>query len=81
MNVVYPESMVVVAKTCGCKERQKVTYEVAEESHKLCLDKKDILQAEIEACEKLLSYVRDESERAIVIKEIVDLKTALDLLP
>jgi hypothetical protein len=81
MNVVYPESTVVVAKTCGCKERQKVTYAFADDPHKLCMDKKDILHAEIEACEKLSRYVSDESERAIVLKEISELKTALDLLP
>jgi hypothetical protein len=81
MNVVYGESTGLVAKTCGCKQRQKVTYSFVDETHDLCIDKKDIIQAEIEACEKLLRYVSDESEKAVVAKEIEDLKTALDLMP
>jgi hypothetical protein len=83
MNVVYPQENVVIAKTCGCKEnnRSKVTYAFSEEFHSLCMDKKDIIQAEIEACERLLKYATSESERAVVEKEIADLRIALDLMP
>jgi hypothetical protein len=81
MNIVYPESAAVLAKTCRYKDKRKVAYTFADESHNICMDKKDIIQAEIEACEKLSRYVIDESERAVVAKEIAELKTALDLLP
>jgi hypothetical protein len=83
MNVVYPQENVVIAKTCGCKEnnRNKVTYAFSEEFHSLCMDKKDIIQAEIEACERLLKYATSESERVVVEKEIADLRIALDLMP
>jgi DNA-binding protein YbaB len=83
MNIVYLEENPVIAKTCGCKEknRQKITYAFSEEFHSLCMDKKYIIQAEIEACERLLKYAMNDSERAVIEKEIAELKAALDLMP
>lgn len=49
--------------------------------HSLCLDKRDILLAEIGACEMLLRACRDEGDRRAVEKEIAELKMALDLMP
>jgi hypothetical protein len=82
MNIVYPEENPITAKTCGCREknRQKVTYAFSQEFHSLCMDKKYIVQAEIEACERLLKYAINDSERAIIEKEIAELKAALDLM-
>ena len=79
MNVVYPNSTMVVAKTCGRRDGQKVTYAFASEFHTLCMDKKDIIRAEVEACEKLLRY-STQAEKAVIEKEIEDLKTALDFM-
>ena len=71
----------MLAKTCGCKERgQRISYAYVHSYHSLCLDKREILAAEIQACERLLKYVRNESERSVVAKEIMDLRMALDLL-
>ena len=83
MNIIYLEENPVTAKTCGCKEknRQKVTYAFSEESHSLCMDKKYIIQAEIEAGERLLKYAINGSEKAVIEKEIAELKIALDLMP
>lgn len=82
MNIVYPESDLVIAKTCGCnkKSRQMVRYAFSNESHGTCLDKKDVIEAQICACEKLLAYSKDTSERSLVEKEVSELKMALDLL-
>ena len=82
MNVVYPQENPVTARTCSCKEKnmQKVTYAFSEEFHSLCMDKKYIIQAEIEACEKLLKYAINAHERAVIEKEIAELKAALDLM-
>lgn len=83
MNIAGSEiSESVVAKTCGCKEKdkQKVTYAFSNEFHGLCIDKKDVIDAEIQACEKLLKYTKDASERSIVEKEIAELRMALDLM-
>ena len=40
----------------------KVTYTFIDSYHSLCLDKKDIISAEIEACDRLLKYTRDERD-------------------
>jgi hypothetical protein len=80
MNIFSQESELVTAKTCGCKEKQQVTYAFSESFHSLCLDKKAILEAEIQACERLLKYATNESERSLVQSEITDLRMALDLL-
>jgi hypothetical protein len=82
MNVVYPPLSLVTAKTCGCKEksRQNVAYAFSAEPHSMCMDKKDILEAQVDACERLLKYTKDASERLTVEKEIAELKMALDLL-
>ena len=82
MNIVYPEENPITARTCGYREknRQKVTYAFSQEFHSLCMDKKYIIQAEIEACERLLKYAINDSERAIIEKEIAELKAALDLM-
>ncbi len=83
MNIVYPQENPITAKTYHCKEKSmhKVTYAFSEGPHSLCIDKKYIIQAEIEACERLLKFARNDSERNVVEKEIAELKTALDLMP
>lgn len=83
MNIDFPEaSSLVIAKLCGCKERgRKVAYWVLNETHGLCLDKKDIIIGELEACEKLQRYTPYENDNRIVLeREIRELKMALDLM-
>ena len=60
--------------------QRKVTYSFVDSYHSLCKDKKDIILSEIQACEILLKYPRDENDTITVEKEIVELKLALDLL-
>jgi hypothetical protein len=83
MNIVYLEENSLAAKVCGCKEknRQKITYAFSEEFHSLRMDKKYIIQAEIEACERLFKYATNNSESAVNEKEIAELKAAHDLMP
>lgn len=80
MNIEDAESPLVEARTCGDKNR-RVAYKFMDAFHSLCLDKKDILLAEIEASETLLRACNDEADRKAVEKEISDLKMALDLMP
>lgn len=83
MNIVQNEneSSVIIAKTCSSKNAgRKVTYTWVDQTHALCLDKKDIIQAEVEACEKLSKYIRDESDRKTIERELSELRMALDLL-
>jgi hypothetical protein len=86
MNIVEPEVLLtIVAKTCGCTERdnkRKIAYALIDSYHSLCLDKKDIIRSELMACEKLLKYTTEEQgDRPIVEKEMAELKMTLDLLP
>ncbi len=82
MNIITEEyDSPVIAKTCGCKtNKRKVTYAFVSETHSLCLDKKDLIAAELEACEKLSKYVDDMDDRMAVEREIRELRLALNLM-
>ena len=83
MNIINSEEPYeIVAKTCGCKEKnRKVTYSFVDTYHALCKDKKDIIVSEIQACERLRNYTRDEIDTNVIETEIAELKMTLDLLP
>jgi hypothetical protein len=71
----------MIAKTCGRKDKnRKVTYSIIDSYHNLCSDKRDIILAQIEACERLSKYNKDGSDRILLEHEIVELKLILDLL-
>ena len=82
MNIAHvEEDHDMVAKTCGCKnKKKKETYSFVDSYHSLCRDKKDIILSEIQACEILLRYPRDENDKITVENEIAELKLAIDLL-
>jgi hypothetical protein len=81
MNIENDAGYLVVAKTCGCNgSARKVSYAFVDQEHALCVDKKDILTAEIEACERLLKYASEESDRKAIERELSELRIALDLL-
>ena len=82
MNIgLTEEDSDMIAKTCGCKDtKRKVTYSFVDSYHSLCKDKKDIILSEVQACETLLKYPRDENDTITVENEIAELKLALDLL-
>ena len=66
MNIIESESpLTMVAKTCGCAQRnkRKITYALIDSYHSLCLDKKDIIESELIACERLLKYTSEEYDR------------------
>jgi hypothetical protein len=80
MNIAETEGpFLIVAKTCGCGDKSKVTYEFIDSCQSLWLDKKDIIYAELEACERL-QYMLDERDQKTVESEIRELKIGLDLL-
>ena len=82
MNIIENEiPYLVEAKTCGCKERGKsVSYHFIESSHSLCLDKGELILSQIQACERLLKYSKDDDETVVLKDEITRLKLALDLM-
>jgi hypothetical protein len=81
MNISETEApLKIVAKTCGCREknRRTVRYQFIDSYPTLCLDKKDLILTQLEACERFLEYVNqkianrcalDPSYSTIVIKE------------
>jgi hypothetical protein len=72
----------IEAKTCGCREKSvRIAYSFIDSYHGLCLDKKDIMLDQIQACERLLKYTTDENDKSAIIKEIAQLRMTLDLLP
>ena len=75
-------TMTILAKTCGCKEKnnRKVAYMFIDAYHSFCLDKKDIISAEIEACDRLSKYTLDEKDKMAIQTEIAELKMSLDLM-
>jgi hypothetical protein len=82
VNIAHTEEDYdIVAKTCGCKDtKRKVTYSFVDSYHSLCRDKNDIILSEVQACERLLKYTRDDNDTVVLEKEIGELKLALDLL-
>jgi hypothetical protein len=82
MNITTEEyDSPLMAKTCGCKSnKRKVTYSFLSDSHSLCLDRKDLMNAQLEACNKLTRYATDEDDKKAIEKEINELKMTLDLM-
>lgn len=83
MNICGSEvSMSISARTCNCKEKngKRVAYTLIDSYHGLCLDKKDIVMSELEACIALLKYSTDQADRSAIEREIVQLRIMLDLL-
>jgi hypothetical protein len=81
MNVLTSQGTPhIIAKLLSKQSNQKVLYAFSDNSEVLFVDKKDVVLGQIQACEKLLKYAMDKSDREILGKEINELKSALDLL-
>ena len=81
MNIVQTENpFVIEAKTCGCKNKKNITYSFIESNHSLCINRREIILAQIQACERLLKYVKEDIDSRIIKKEISELKLAQDLI-
>ena len=82
MNIIENEiPYLVEAKTCGCNERGKsVSYHFIESSHGLCMDKIELMAAQIQACERLLKLAKDDGEIILLENEISKLRSALEII-
>ena len=81
MNVVKTEQpFLIEAKSSGYYQKKSISYNFIESAHSLCLNKIEIISAQIQACERLLKYTKDEIDMTVIEKEIIDLKFALDLI-
>jgi hypothetical protein len=94
MNISFPEfPLTMIAKTCNCKSSsasttanaptRKVTYTFVDSYYNLCIDKKDIILAEIDVSERLLKHIsdKDDNDKQLVENEISELKMSVDLMP
>jgi hypothetical protein len=81
MNIAQTENpFIIEAKTCGCKNKKNITYSFIESSHSLCIDRREIILAQIQACERLLKYVKEDMDLRLIKKEISELKFTQDLI-
>lgn len=82
MNIIHAEIPYdILAKTCGYNDEcKRVAYYFVDNYHILYRNKKDIVLAEIDACERLLKNTIDGTERKVIEMEIDELKIVLDLI-
>lgn len=60
---------------------RKVTYEFIDTYHYTCLYKRDIITAQLRACEKLIEYSRDEGDKSQILSVLHMLGLTLLLQP
>jgi hypothetical protein len=60
--------------------REKIAYSTIDFHHALYINKKDLLLAQVHACELLYKYTADIYDINVLKKEISDLKLMLDLM-
>lgn len=58
-------SSLIVAKTCGCDVEERDSSFILESYETFCVDKKNIIMAQLNACDMLLKYTADEKERKL----------------
>jgi hypothetical protein len=81
MSVTDLESSIQIdAKICGSVERRRIAYSIVDFHHSLYINRKDIILAQISACELLHKYTTDSFDKNVLKKEISDLKLMLDLI-
>lgn len=81
MNVTDLESSFQIdAKICGSMKSRKIAYSIMDFHHSIYINKKDIIFAQISACEQLYKHTVDIFNSNLLKKEISDLKLILDLL-
>ena len=81
MNVTDLESSFQIdAKICGSMKSRKIAYSIMDFHHSIYINKKDIIFAQITACEQLYKYTVGIFDSNVLKREISDLKFILDLL-
>jgi predicted HTH transcriptional regulator len=77
----YDIAPLLMAKTCRSSyNNAKVVYSFAHDTNQiLFVDKGNIIKNQLDACQRLLSY-NSEIDKALVEREILELKMVLDLM-
>lgn len=79
MNLIESEIPIQIeAKICGFNTKHKsISYRFIESDHCAYLDKRDIILAEIQACEILLRNTKNDTLALVIKNEIVNLNLVL----
>jgi hypothetical protein len=73
MNISMSEPQLICeAKICGYNNN-KIVYSFTEPVHNLCIDKKQLILLQIQACRNLQKYTTDKLELSMIEKELDDL--------
>ena len=84
MNIIKTEiPFIVEAKTTDCNNRKNrnITYHFMESAHPTCLDKEELLQAQLKACQRLLRLpYEEENDKDIIENEIIELSQVLNVM-
>ena len=79
--MVNSSECLMIAKTCKSNTSSgKVIYTVENPESIIYLGKKDILFNQLNACEKLIDYAKDNNDLELIQTEINELKLMLDLV-
>ena len=84
MNIIKTEiPFIVEAKTTDCNNRKNrnITYHFMESAHPTCLDKEELLQAQLKACQRLLRLpYEEENDKDIIENEIIESSQVLNVM-
>lgn len=81
MNIIDTGNLLnIEAKLFGQKNNKSIVYTFIESQHTLYIDKREILLSQIQACDRLLKYLKDESDITTINNEISSLKMSLDFI-
>jgi len=70
----------IEAKLYGEKNSKNKVYSFIEPQHSLCVDKREILLSQIQACERLSNYLKEETDLKTINNEVSSLKMSLDFM-
>lgn len=76
MNISNTDyQLICEAKICGLIDNKRVVYVFSEPVHRLCIDRKQLVLSQIQACRLLLKCTTNKIKLLIVEKEIDILST------
>jgi hypothetical protein len=79
MNIIEAGTgLNIEAKLFRERNSINIVYSFIEPPHSLCVNKREIILSQIQACERLFSHIKEETELKTINKEISSLKTSLD---
>ena len=70
----------IEAKISQFNDTTNIIYSIAESYHNYCVDKREIIIKQINACKNLSRFTNNKNEKLALEKEISELKLALGIL-